>query len=83
MNRVRVTEQVVQVAEDLLVRTRQKDAEDVVFLVAELVESQARTAVLVADEAVDLPVGVAGHILQRPARDGSSSRRCTGMIGKS
>src|SRR6185369_17151851 len=67
VHRVRVAEQVVQVTEDFLIGAREENAEHVRFAVAELVQLETRVAALVADEAIDLAVGVAGDILQRAA----------------
>ena len=64
---VGVTEQIVQIAENLLIRAGEEDAQDVRFAVRETVELQAGPPVLVTHEAIDLAVGIAGDVLQRPA----------------
>ena len=74
VHRVRVAEQVVQVAEDFLIRAGEEDAEHVGLAVAELVQLEARVARLVADEAIDLAVGIAGDVLQS-SRGASAPRR--------
>ncbi len=65
MHGVGIAEQVVEVAEDLLVGAGEEDAEHVGLAVPELVQLQTRRAVLLAHEAVDLAVGVAGDVLDR------------------
>ena len=77
VHRVRVAEQVVQVAEDFLIRAGEEDAEHVRLAVAELVQLEARVACLVADEAIDLAVGIARHVLNRAAAQ-SAPRRADG-----
>ena len=63
VHRVRVAEQVVQVAEDLLVGADQEDAE-VVRLAVEGVQRQRLLDVAAVDELVDLAVGVAGDVAE-------------------
>jgi hypothetical protein len=58
---VYAAEEVVQVAHDVLVGARQKDAE-VVGLVVEGVDGEVGLCVLEIDEAVDLAVGVARDV---------------------
>ena len=65
MHGIGVAEEVVQIAEDFLIGAGQEDAEDVVFAVAELVQLQTGTTLLVADEAIDLAIGIARDVLQR------------------
>ena len=67
MHGVRVAEQVVQVAEDLLIRAGQKDADDVRIAVGEGVQLQALVRRPISDEALDLSVGVARDVLNRAA----------------
>ena len=59
---VGVAEQVVQVAEDLLVRADEEDAEVVVLARAERVQLEHVLDVAPIDEVVDLAVGVAGDV---------------------
>ena len=60
---VGVAEQVVQVAEDLLVGADQEHAE-VVRLAVERVQRQRLLDVAAVDELVDLAVGVAGDVAE-------------------
>ena len=71
MHRVGVAEEVVQVAEDLLVGADQEDAE-VVVVVVERVQLEHVLHVAQVDEVVDLAVGVAGDVGQHARRVGSS-----------
>ena len=57
----------MQVAENLLIGACQEDAQHIGLAVPELVELETRVPRLVADELVDLAVGVACHVLQRAA----------------
>ena len=66
MDGVGVTEQVVQVAEDLLVRADEKHAEEVVRSV-ELVQRQRPLDVSTVDELIDATVGITGDVLQNDA----------------
>ena len=80
---VGVAEQVVQVAEDLLVRADQERAE-VVRLAVERVQLQRLPHVAQVDELVDLAVGVAGDVAEHGAMHRAPrSSRWIGMIGKS
>ena len=67
MHGVCVTEQVVQVAENLLIGPREEDAEDIVLSVTEFVKLEAGAAGLVANKTINLAVGIARHVLQRTA----------------
>ena len=64
MDGVGVAEEIVQVAEDLLVRPGEEDPEHVRLGVREGVQREARLPI---HELVDLAVGVAGDVLQRAA----------------
>jgi hypothetical protein len=80
---VGVAEQVVQVAEDLLVGADQEHAEVVVLAVVLGVQLEHVLDVAQVDERVDLAVGVAGDVGQVARRVGSSLSRWIGQIGNS
>ena len=84
MGRVGVAEEVVKVAEDLLVGPQQEHA-DVVGLPVPAVKLEDVLHVAVVDEAVDLAVAIAGQIGEdAPCRVGSSSsKRWIGITGNS
>lgn len=63
MDGVGVAEQVVEIAEDLLVGTDKKRPE-VVGLVLQGVEREGAFDVAAVDELVDLPVGIARHVTE-------------------
>src|SRR5688572_18179679 len=67
MHGVGVAKEVMQITKNFLVRTRQEDAQHVIFAVAKLVHFEARAPLLASDKAIDLAIGIAGHVLQRPA----------------
>ena len=77
MDRVRVAEQVVQVAEDLLVRPEQERAEVVRLAVGDRVQLQRAADVAQVDELVDLAVRVAGDVAE-DAPGGSAPRSAGG-----
>ena len=79
---VRVAEQVVQVAEDLLIGAEEEHAE-VVGLAVERVQLQRALDVAQVDELVDLAVRVAGDVAEHRLRVGGSFSRWIGMIGNS
>ena len=83
MHGVGVAEQVVQVAQDLLVRAGEEDAEDVGLALVHRMQLERRLPLPAAGEAVDHAVRVAGDVLQGPAPGGRSISRWIGMIGKS
>ena len=62
---MRLAEEVVEVAEDVLVRAHQADADVVGLAVAERVEGQGLLDVAQVDELLDLAVGVAGDVGER------------------
>src|SRR6185437_10746523 len=66
VNGIGITEQVVEVAEDLLIRARQENPEHVEIRVAERMQRHARLAGPAADETVDLAVRIARDVLERP-----------------
>ena len=70
---VGVAEQVVEVAEDLLVRADEEDAEVVVLALVLGVQLEHVLDVAQVDERVDLAVGVAGDVGER-ARGASAPR---------
>ena len=76
MHGVGVAEQVVQIAEDLLVGADQEDAE-VVVLAVERVQLEHVLDVAAVDEVVDLAVGVAGDVGEHRAPR-SAPRRAGG-----
>ena len=83
VHRVRVAEKIVQVPEDLLICARQENAEHVRFaVVAKRMQREAGVAVSTADEAVDLAVGIAAHVLQRAASRGLFIKPVDGHDGK-
>ena len=83
MHGVRIAEQVVQVAEDLLIRADQEDAE-VVRMAVERMQRQRPLDVAAIDELIDLAVRVAGDVAEhRVARSGRSFSRWIGSTGKS
>ena len=79
MHRVRVAEQIVQVAEDFLIGADQKCGQ-IIGLAVELVQPERPLHVAAVDELVDFAVAVAGDVAQHgmPRRplvraDGSAS----------
>ena len=62
---VRVTEEIVKVAERLLVRADEERAEEVLVAVLNVVQLHPLLHVVIIDEAVDLAVRVAGHVGNR------------------
>src|SRR3546814_1414630 len=62
LDRVGVAEQVVDVAEDFLVRADEEEAEAIALALAQLVQRQRSVQVLVLDVGVDLAVRVAGQV---------------------
>src|SRR5436190_10093480 len=60
-----IAEEIVQVAEDFLICSGEEHAEDVRLAVLEIVQLETRPAILVADEAIDPSVRVAGDVLER------------------
>ena len=69
MHRVGVAEEVVQIAQDFLVRAGQEDAQDVRLPLAVGMELEARLPLPPAPEPVDHPVRVAGDVLEGAAPD--------------
>ncbi|MNQ67247.1 hypothetical protein D3C85_817630 [compost metagenome] len=67
VHRIGVAEQVVHVAEDLLVGADQEHAEQVVLALAQRMHRQAGLDALLVDVVLDLAVGVAGQVLQHRA----------------
>ena len=82
MHRVGVAEQVVQVAEDLLVGADEEDAE-VVVLAGERVQLEHVLDVAAIDEVSILPSESQVMSASTARRVGSSLRRWIGRIGKS
>ncbi|MNJ32982.1 hypothetical protein D3C77_276610 [compost metagenome] len=64
VHRVGVTEQVVHVAENLLVGTNQENSQQVVLTLIDPVHRQAGFDALLVDVLIDLAVRVAGQVLQ-------------------
>ena len=64
VHHVRVAEEVVQVAQRLLVGTHQEGRQEVVLALVQFMQLERALDVAQADEVVDLAVGVAGDVSQ-------------------
>ncbi len=81
---MRVAEEVVQVAEGFLVGADQECGQVVLVAFLEIMHFQRALDLALADEAVDLAVGVAGDVGQHGAcASGTPFSRWIGMIGNS
>ena len=65
MDGVGVAEEVMQIAEDLLVSADEEEADVIIFVLADLVQGEELGAAVLPDEAGDLAVGIAGDVGDR------------------